>query len=134
MNKPPERQRLGPIVRAVLKGAGLGLMTVVWGSMWSARGEGRGIDWDELEMYSVTGTFAGAVIGLILYLTRQYRSRGMLQHYLSWALACFVAVFILLIPAIPEEGLTYTVLFALWLGGSAGLGLGVAARQVSRDR
>src|SRR5687767_5578074 len=107
MNRPPERQRLGPIVRAVVKGAGLGLMTVVWGSIWSARGEGRGIDWHELEMHAATGAFAGSVVGLILYLTKQYRTRGTIQHYLSWALACFVAAFILLIPAIKEDGLTY---------------------------
>lgn len=133
-HKQPDRRRVSAVVRAVLAGAGLGMMAVVWGAIWSARGQGLGVDWHELKTNAATGMSAGAMIGLVLHLTQNYRSRGRIQHYLSWTLACVIAVFVLIIPAVPEEGLTYTLLFSLWLGASGGLALGVIARQLSGHR
>ena len=134
MDNQPERQRMTAVVRAVLAGAGLGMMGVLWGAIWTARGQGRAVDWHELEAQIVIGVSLGAVVGLVLHLTKIYRSRGKLQHYLSWTLACFAAVFVFLIPAIPEDGFTSTVLFSAWLGVSGGLAFGVISRQLSGHR
>ena len=88
----------------------------------------------QLASLGMAGTSGGAVIGFVLYLTRPYRARGTIQHYCSWILASVIAVFVLLIPAIPEEGWKWVVLFSLFLGFCAGLGLAATARYVSQDR
>ena|SRR6267143_6646609 len=130
----PIRQAPGDVARAVLIGACLGMTGSVFGMVWRARGEGVPIDLHQLASQGIVGTLGGAVIALVLYLTRPFRARGAIQHYCSWILASVIAVFVLLIPEIPEYGWKWVVLFSLWLGVCAGLGLGVTARQVSEDR
>ena len=63
--------------------------------------------------------------GLVLHLTRGYRSRGALQHYCAWMLAGVAAVFVIVAPDLLTGGWR-TALFALWGGTGGGLGLGAA--------
>lgn len=101
--------------------------------VWVARGEGAAVDPAKLWSQGILGTLGGAIVGSVLYLTKGYRARGMIQHYCSWILACVIAAFVLLIPVIPEEGWKMFVLVSLFLGVGAGLGLGVSARQVDQN-
>jgi hypothetical protein len=133
-SKQPIRHAVSGLPRAVLFGAFLGMTIGVFGVVWSARGDGVPVDPHQLESQGIFGTLGGAVVAFVLYLTRPYRARGMIQNYCSWALASVIAVFVLLIPAIPEDGWKSVVLLSVLLGVGAGLGLGVAAQQVSQDR
>lgn len=128
------RQAPSELARAVLSGACLGMAACVFGMVWRARGDGAPVDLHQLARQGMLGTLGGAVIAFVLYWTRPYRARGTIQHYCSWILASIIAAFVLLIPAIPEDGWKWVVLFSLFLGFCAGLGLGAAARQVSQDR
>lgn len=72
---------------------------MVWGAFWAARGQGLDVDRHQLEAQIVIGISAGAVLGLVLHLTKNYRSRGKMQHYFLWTLPCFAAAFVFMIPA-----------------------------------
>ena len=133
-NKATDPDRVGPVVRAGLTGSGIGVLMAVCGTIWSARGRGRGLDWEEVQMNALAALSTGAIVGMVLHLTKDYRARGKLQHYFSWVLACNVAAFIFLVPAIPEDGWKATIRLSLWLGSVVGLGLGLAARQVDGHR
>jgi hypothetical protein len=128
------QQVAGDAALAVLRGAALGITTVASGSIWNARGEGRPVGWDELKGQVLIGGGAGAVIALVVHFTRGYRERGRIQHYAAWMLACVIATFVFVMGDIPQQGWTYTILFSLWLGFSAGLAFGIIARQLNGHR
>jgi hypothetical protein len=132
-HEQPERQGVSAAVRAVLTGAGLGMIVSVLGTVWSAYGEGVRVARYELQSLGLAGTIGGAAIALVLHLTRDYRARGKIQHYCSWILASVFGVLVLQFPELPRDW-SRAILFALWLGASIGLGLGIIARQLSGHR
>ena len=134
MPSQPSRRAAIDLTRAVLFGAGLGSALIVFGVAWTAVGDGAPVDLRQLADQGIFGTLAGAVIGLVLYLTKAFRARGPVQYYCSWVLATVTAAFILFIPGIPEDGWKWVIQMSLLLGVGAGLGLGIAAQQVSQDR
>lgn len=129
----PAQQTASSIIRAVLTGAGLGMIVGVLGTLWRVRGDGLPVDPAELITQGAAGTIAGAAVALVLHVTRDYRARGRIQHYCSWMLACVFGVFALVVPDLPEGGWN-VILFSLWLGTSGGLALGIIARQLSGYR
>ena len=132
--KEPMREAQSDLAGVVLKGAGLGMIACVSGMVLRARGDGVPVDLHQIGIQGMVGILGGALIAFVLHLTRAYRAGGTIQHYSSWILASILAVFVLVIPGVPDHGWTDTVLFSLWLGFSAGLGLGLTARQLSGDR
>jgi hypothetical protein len=133
MPKMPVSLKLAGVARMVLVGAGLGMMVSLFGMAWRARGTGVPVDPHELMNETVFGTVGGALTGSVLYLTRSFRAQGTIQHYLSWIFASVLAFFILLTPEIATDGWKRVVLVSLFFGITAGLGLGLTARQVSQD-
>ena len=132
-SKRPVRQVSTDLLRAVLIGAGLGLSVSVFGVVWRGRGEGVPVDWHELLNQGTFGSVGGAIIAFVLHLTRAYRTRGTIQHYLSWILASVIAAFVLISPDIRNDGWRWVALESGFFGIVAGLGLGLTARQVSQD-
>jgi len=93
---------------------------VAWGTAWQGGAPGDPLGPREL---AAVGAGAGAVVGLVLHLTRGYRSRGALQHFCAWMLAGAVAALVIVSPDLASGGWR-TVLFALWGGAGGGFALG----------
>src|SRR3954470_11960010 len=128
-NIEPRAHRDRSFSRVILRGLGIGLLfgfgTVVWLSFLNSTAVDRG----ELLFQSAMGAFAGVVISLVLHLTRSFRNRGTVQHYIAWVLATFAAVVLLAVPALISYGWRVLILCAI-AGVGAGIALGLAARQI----
>jgi uncharacterized membrane protein YjfL (UPF0719 family) len=120
------------LARAVGVGAGLGVLNVVFNIFWGALTSRDPINVREQVTFGAVSAVGGAIIAFVLYFTKSFRKRGMVQHYLCWMLASVVAALVLVVPGMVSEGWSRSLAFALWLGVSAGLGLGAFARQVER--
>ena len=117
----------------MLYGGALGAAGVLFGFFFRAQAEGRTIDPHELGMHCAGAAIAGMVMGAVLRALHSFRQRGRLQHYLSWTIAGVIAVLVVILPDLPEDGWS-AVLFALWLGSAAGVSLGLAARHLEGHR
>lgn len=120
-----------PLRRDVLIGAVLGALSVTFGPMLGLDPEGTASDPRALLAIGLLGTVGGVIVAIMLRLTRRFRSRGPVQHYLSWIFASMVAMLVLLLPDVPRKGWS-AVAFALFLGFCAGLGFAAMARRVNR--
>jgi uncharacterized membrane protein YjfL (UPF0719 family) len=114
----------------VAVGAGLGILNVIFNFAWARLGSRAPIDLSEQTTLAAVSAAGGAIIAFVLYFTKSFRKRGVVHHYLSWMLASVVAALVLVLPDIASEGLAWSIAFSFWLGISAGLGLGVFARQL----
>ena len=133
MTQTPLTKQAKSLRRSVVFGAVLGVVTGVLGLLLRLQAAGVPVDPSELGAQGVAGAIAGMVITAILGVTREFRQRGRVQHYSSWMIASVLGVLVLVLPHVPSDGWK-PILFALWLGGSAGLALGVIARQLDGSR
>ena len=132
-NQPDGRRKNG-LLRALLFGAGQGLLLVVFGTTWTAIGERAAVDVHELVTLAAMGALCGVIVAFVLYFTMSFRQRGRLQDSLAWMLGGLVAALVFVVPGIPSEGWIRAIAFAILLGPGAGLGLFVFARLVKGDR
>lgn len=116
-------------IRAAPTGAGLGILVAASGYTWNAIGEHTPLDLGRLVVLATIGGLGGAVTAFVLYFTKDFRARGIIQLYCSWMLACFIASLVVLLPDLRTYGWR-EVGVALWLGCSAGLGFAVIERRV----
>ena len=129
----PDGPRQNDLLRALLFGAGQGLLLVAFSAIWTVIATGAAVDPHELVTHAAMGVLGGAIIAFVLYFTKAFRQRGRLQDALAWMLGGFAAALVFVVPAIPTEGLIRSIVFAMLLGPGAGLGLFVFARQVKGD-
>ena len=120
------------LARAVAVGAGFGVLNFVVNMLWPAFFTRAPINLREEVWFGAVSAVGGAIIAFVLYFTKPFRKRGMVQHYLSWILAAVVAAFVLVFPDTLREGWSGALAFALWAGLSVGLGLGAFSRGVER--
>ena len=100
--------------------------------VWRALAARLPINLREEVTFGAVSALGGAIIAFVLYFTKSFRKRGMVQHYLAWIFAAVVAAFVLVFPGSLSEGWSWALAFALWAGVSAGLGLGAFARELER--
>lgn len=134
MSDPTALSRALQYIKSALTGAMLGLLAVIGGAWWQTFTGQAPFEGRPLGEVGAVAMIAGGVIGFVHHGTRRIRTRGRLHEYGSWMVACTIAVFVVVASELPQKGLWWTVLFALWLGVSCGLAFGVISRQLSGHR
>lgn len=118
------------LIGALLSGVVLGAVAGVWAAYWQDPTLSTPFDHRLAVLQAVIGALIGGVMALVLYLTRGFRSRGAIEHYLSWVLACVVGCIAFLSPELPRDGFVSVLSFSLFLGVCGGIAFGYIAREL----
>ena len=112
----------------VMWGALLGAAGGFWGEYFRAATGDVSSSTSQFLWLTATGFMGGAGTALVLFQTREARTRSIWHHYACWVLASSFGALVIMLPEIPADGML-AVGFAGFIGLCIGLPMAAIARQ-----
>jgi hypothetical protein len=126
------KENVRGLLGAILSGVALGAVAGVWATYWQDPTSSESFNLRLAVQQAGIGALIGGVMAPVLFVTRRFRTRGTIEHYLSWMVACVVGCIAFLSPEVPRDGLLSVLLFSLILGVCGGIAMGYIARELGR--